>query len=125
MPKIKNIAIFVGIAAAIFLGYYFFIKAPAPEDNLVVSSAANSSPQSGAVATGVPRDFLTLLLSVRNIRLEDAIFSDAAFKNLDGSHSIILTQDGNEGRPNPFAPLGPDTPRNTSGNNQNTRAPQP
>ena len=34
------------------------------------------------------------------------LFSDVAFISLDGSHSINLTQDGTEGRTNPFAPLG-------------------
>jgi len=113
MPKIKNIIIFVSIGAVLVLTYFFFIRTPAPEDNLVVSSTSGSLEGAAAMEGEVAaaREFLTLLLSVRNIRLDDSVFSDAGFKNLDGSHSITLVQDGSEGRPNPFAPLGSDAPK--------------
>ena len=43
--------------------------------------------------------------TVKNIKLNDAIFSDVTFNSLRDS-SITLTPDGNEGRPNPFAQFG-------------------
>jgi hypothetical protein len=113
MPKIKNILIFVVIGAVFALGYFFFIRKD-PEPAPLVSSNPTSSPLGeNAVVPGMSdqalaQDFLNLLLSVKSIKLDVAIFSDAAFAKLDGSHSITLVQDGTEGRPNPFAPLGSD-----------------
>ncbi len=110
MPNIKNIIIFVAIGTAFALIYIFFIK-PSPDDAALVSSLAD--PTALSVETegndpAVTKDFLNLLLSVKNIKLNDAIFSDGAFLNLHDS-SITLVPDGNEGRVNPFAPLVDDT----------------
>jgi len=111
-PKIKNIIIFVTIGLIFVLIYIFFIKEPSiDEDTTLVSSTEVNSP---LVSTGtegaspvIAEDFLALLLNVTNIKLNDSIFSDMAFSSLHDS-SIILTPDGNEGRPNPFAPIGSD-----------------
>lgn len=115
MPKIRNIIIFVAIGAVLILIYIFFIKSPGDQANLV-SSSDTSSPNASGVNVGaadtntangslITEDFLTLLLNVNNIKLNDAIFSDPAFNSLHDS-SIILTPDGTEGRPNPFAQFG-------------------
>ena len=108
-PKIRNIVIFVTIGAALLLIYIFFLKPSAPVPTLV-SSSSGGAPIDTAVAdqnSSVARDFLTLLLSVKNITLNDAIFADNAFASLRDS-SIVIVQDTVEGRPNPFAPLGSD-----------------
>ncbi len=55
----------------------------------------------------VAKDFLVLLSNVKNIKLDDTIFSDPAFNSLHDS-SITLIPDGTEGRPNPFAQFGND-----------------
>ncbi|MES3031754.1 MAG: hypothetical protein V4699_00725 [Patescibacteria group bacterium] len=113
MPKIKNIIIFLGIAAIFVAIYIFYIKGPSDDgvDALVSSSPSPvASLQSGATpdsAVAVGGDFLTLLLSVKEIHLNTAIFSDDAFESLHDS-SITLVPDGTEGRVNPFAPLGSD-----------------
>ena len=114
-PKIKNIIIFVAIGAVLVLIYIFFIK-PAPDQGSLVSSntvlpnvntsGVDTSFPNGA--TSVTQDFLTLLLNVKNIKLDDTIFSDPAFNSLHDS-SITLTPDGTEGRPNPFAQFGNDS----------------
>jgi len=116
MPNIKNIIIFTTIAAAFILIYIFFIK-PAPvQENLTSLPSSTALPNidgSGADANTenktslVAKDFLALLLNVKNIKLDDAIFSDIAFDSLHDS-SIVLIPDGNEGRPNPFAQFGND-----------------
>ena len=117
MPKARNIIIFIAIAAVFVAIYIFFLK-PEPADDATLVSAPNftavnaeTAPVSGAGsqngASLAAGDFLTLLLNVKNIKLEDAIFSDPAFASLHDS-SITLIPDGNEGRPNPFAPLGVD-----------------
>ncbi len=107
-PKIKNIIIFLAIGTILVLIYFFYIKV-SPEVAPLVSSSGIPTVSNTAAKNGdssVTKDFLTLLLNVKNIKLDDTIFSDIAFTSLDGSHSIMLMSDGNEGRPNPFAPLG-------------------
>ncbi len=110
MPSIKNIIIFAAIGLSLVLVYVFFIKSDGEEENLIsntsdVMPAAGTPTGSSGVSAG--QDFLTLLLNVKNIKLDHEIFSSAAFKSLHDS-SIILVPDGNEGRPNPFAPIGVD-----------------
>ena len=108
MPSLRNIIIFVSIAAILILGYVFLIKEEPEEANLISSTpnspiafAPTSSPGTDLIAT----DFLSMFLNVKNIRLEESIFSDPAFLSLRDS-SIVLIPDGSEGRPNPFAPVG-------------------
>lgn len=117
IPKVRNIIIFVIIAAILALAYIFVIKpqsGPATLVSSTVSTTTSSMPgnTNGTTSTDVTapasaQDFLNLLLNVQNIKLDDSIFSDPAFLNLHDS-SIVLTQDGHEGRPNPFAPIGTD-----------------
>ncbi len=111
MPKIRNIIIFIIIAVAFILIYIFFVKPSPEEGNLVSLSPGNTLPNvDGSISnTGIStasslanKDFLNLFSSVKNIKLDDAIFSDPTFNGLRDS-SIILIPDGTEGRPNPFA----------------------
>ncbi len=109
MFKIKNILILVGIGVVLFLIYIYFIKS-SPDTGALVSAGVvpvTSNVVDSGADSSVARDFLTLLLSVKNIKLNDTVFSDNAFKSLRDS-SITLSPDGSEGRPNPFAPLGSD-----------------
>lgn len=46
-----------------------------------------------------------MLLNVKKIKLNSSIFSNTAFINLHDS-SILLSPSGDEGRLNPFAPIG-------------------
>jgi hypothetical protein len=133
MPTTRNILIFIAIAIVIFSVYFFFLKPdPMPAPNLT-NTADESLPNIGqttpsaSVSPGTPdaaADFLTLLLNVKNIKLEESLFSDPAFKALRDS-SIVIASDGTEGRPNPFAPLGRDitTPAVTSTDPDTTEAP--
>ena len=117
MPKIKNIIIFIVIAAAFILIYIFFIK-PSPEQASLVSSGAGPALPNidgSAVDMGVAdknslitQDFLAVFSNIKNIKLNDSIVSDPAFISLRDS-SITLIPDGNEGRPNPFAQFGNDS----------------
>ncbi len=116
MPSIKNILIFVAIGAAFVLIYIFFIK-PSPDEGALVSSSGDPVVSDDAVVdsanTGTTIDpnttqeFLSLLLNVKSIQLDDSIFADPAFISLHDS-SIVLLPDGKEGRINPFAPIGSD-----------------
>ena len=110
MPKIRNIIIFIVIGAALVLVYIFFIKpSDQSETPSLVSSSSSAVTNTAVLAdnSAVAQEFLTLLLSVRSIKLNDAIFSDKAFDALLET-PVNLVQDGTEGRPNPFAPLGSD-----------------
>lgn len=114
MLKPKNIIIFIAAGAILVLVYVFFIK-KSPETSGLVSTSTNpvtplttSNDTSSTDALGT-KDFLAILLNVKNIKLDDRIFSDIAFTSLRDS-SIVLTADGTEGRANPFAPIGADAP---------------
>lgn len=119
MPKIRNIIIFISIGAVLVLVYIFFIKPSFEDTGNLISSPATLPVSSGVASDNslIAQDFLPLLLGVRDIKLNDSIFSDVAFTSLDGSHGITLTQDGTEGRPNPFAPLGSDVVISTDAGN--------
>jgi hypothetical protein len=107
--KIKNIIIFIVIAAVLILVYVYFFKSKAPEASLTSTSGSPVLPTTNTADTNlsIGKDFLTVLLNVKNIKLDDSIFSDLAFSSLHDS-SILLIPDGTEGRPNPFAPIGSD-----------------
>ncbi len=106
-PTLKNALLFIGIGCILILIYlYVFDKKEEPP---LVSSTLDSS--GGSIAQGTINssmgEFLPLLLSVRNLQLDDSIFTDPSFLGLKDS-SIELVPDGNEGRLNPFAPIGVD-----------------
>jgi hypothetical protein len=109
MPKIKNIIIFLIIAIALILIYVFFIKPSSDQNNLVLTTSGTSALPNVDGTSSVTQDFLTLLLNVKNIKLDDSIFSDPAFANLHDS-SITLVPDATTGRPNPFAQFGAPVP---------------
>lgn len=96
--------------------YLVFIKKSPEQANLnVTGNESNAGTLGTTNTTGVAdpldnqlsKDFLTVLLSIKNINLDDSIFSNVAFVNLKDS-TILLVPDGSEGRPNPFAPIGTD-----------------
>ncbi len=111
MSKIKNIIVLVVVGAILVAVYFLYIKKDPSESANLISSSLDPTASNGVVGatiTSISQDFLTLLLGVKDINLVDSIFADTAFTSLDGSHSILLTPDGTEGRLNPFAPLGTD-----------------
>lgn len=55
----------------------------------------------------INREFVSMLLNLEAINLNDDIFSEPAFSALV-DNTVRLNQPGNEGRPNPFAPIGTD-----------------
>jgi hypothetical protein len=122
MPKIRNIIIFIAIAVALILIYVFFVK-PSSDNQAGLVSSTPITTQTGTnnagvavVPNGTPLaagDFLALLLNVKSIKLNDAIFSDPAFNGLHDS-SITLVPDVTTGRPNPFAQFGNDTVQTTT-----------
>lgn len=101
-PSTKNIIIFVAIFVAAFLLYTFFF-----------TGNSNSAP----LATEAPlllqsnvkgKDLLRVLLSLKNIKLDEEIFSSNLFTGLE-DFTITLPDAGISGRKNPFAPIGKDS----------------
>jgi hypothetical protein len=114
---IKKIIIFIVIIVAL-VGGYFLIGGS--EEPVGVVSLTESSNTNTNINTNNPSgEFLTLLLNVKNIKLDDSIFKEKAFLKLRDS-SIVLVPEGNEGRVNPFAPIGQDAPAPSSSLNTNT-----
>jgi len=106
--KIKNILIFLGVALVLILIYVFVFKKSPDQPSLISSSGNSVLPATTQTTTStISQDFLAVLLSVKSIKIDDSIFSDPAFISLNDS-TIELVSDGNEGRSNPFAPLGSD-----------------
>jgi len=110
---LKNALMFVGIGVILVLVYVFLIKKDAPEENLTTTS--NIPITNTDIKTALDNDnlldielaqeIIAALSSVKSISLEDSIFSSIAFKSLvDGTIPLDATND--EGRPNPFAPIG-------------------
>lgn len=106
MPK--NVKILLIILVILLIVYFVFVKKPKEDvGNLVSSNPLTPIGEVGDQGPSLAQDFLTDLLNVKSIKLNDSIFSDPAFATLVDS-TIVITQDGTEGRPNPFAPIGSD-----------------
>lgn len=105
---IKNILIGVVVVGALALAYFFFIKKAPEEPNLSSSSGVTDTSggtNTSAINAEISKDFISLLLSVRSIKLDDNILSDPSFLSLKDT-TITIVQSEPEGRPNPFAPIG-------------------
>jgi len=122
---VKNTIFFVAIGVLVALAYIFFVQSKDKEANLASAPSSETSPfadpnipttGTGANMNKVTEDFLSVLLSVKNIKLDDSIFADKVFINLNDS-SILLVPTGDEGRPNPFAPIMSTTTPSKSGTN--------
>jgi hypothetical protein len=105
-PAIKNIIIIVVIIVLAFAGYNFFLKKEAAPA-LVSTTGALTGEVTAENQLG--QEFLTTLLGLRTIRLDDAIFTSPSFNALL-DFTTVLVPEGDEGRPNPFAPIGSEFP---------------
>src|SRR3989344_643089 len=106
-PKIKTSIIVVIIVAILALVFVFLTKKEPEQTPLVSVSGDVTTTNPQPNASLLTQDFLSILLNVKNIKLDDDIFNDPTFSSLSDS-SILLTPEGTEGRPNPFAPIGSD-----------------
>lgn len=115
---VKRIIIIVVILAVIIIGASFLYN---PDSSTKSPLQSVTSGQTGAPLTQsattdtalantqeINREFVSMLLNLQSITLDDDIFSEPAFKALM-DNTIRLNQPGNEGRPNPFAPIGTDS----------------
>jgi hypothetical protein len=102
----KKIIFGVVIFTAIFVGVY------STKDNISFgSSLSQTGVTAGDVVSGdasaLASGFLSTLLAIQGIKLNTDLFSNQSF-GLLADNTYELIQPGNEGRPNPFAPIGSD-----------------
>ena len=102
--------IYGAVGIVLILVYVFLVKKSPEQQNLVSispSGIASDTTDTLDQNSSISKDLLSVLLSVKSIKLDDSIFSDKAFINLRDS-TIVLAPPGpgEEGRSNPFAPIG-------------------
>lgn len=113
MKKIlKPLFLLALIIIAGAIGYNLFFSNPSPSTEESLTSLVTDSPVDTTADLGfsadpneINREFVALLLSVQSISLDTDFFTDPGFSALV-DYSLELNQPGNEGRPNPFAPIG-------------------
>ncbi len=112
MSKIRNILIFLLILGVIVYAWNSFSSnnTPASGDLLTVEEG-NSDVLAGETVAGsaddVGQGFLDTLLSLRTIKLDRSLLDRDSFKSLRDFTKELVPQN-NQGRPNPFAPIGTD-----------------
>lgn len=91
--KIKKPIIILAVLLLAFFGYNTLIKKPT-SDNLTITPVGNTA--------SVDQNILPLLLKIKDISFDAALFADPVFKSLvDYGQSIVSEESG---RANPFAP---------------------
>lgn len=103
---VKKIILFVVIFILAVVGYVVFFGGDTSSDALLTTNDQALGSTESVSQTGVGREFLTSLLNIKNIKLNDSIFSNPSFSNLQDFTITLVEQPS--GRPNPFAPVGSD-----------------
>ena len=106
--KIKQILVALGIAFAILIAYAAFsggFSQPRQQGALVSTRGKNIQGQISEDVDIVNERILKILRNVRNIELDDDIFSNPVFKQLRDTR-FTLPRPVQIGRPNPFASIG-------------------
>jgi hypothetical protein len=92
--KYKNIILGAVLVVLAFFAYSYFFTGP--------STPALSSSAPSQTAT-VDQDLISLLGTLKTIKLDDSLFADPAFKSLDDFSQALVPEAA--GRTNPFAPI--------------------
>ena len=95
--RYKNILLLIAAVVLLFIAYTILFRGDAPGELL-----STEEPQGPAAAA--ERELLGLLIDLKEIELDNAIFSDPAFRSLrDFGQELTPLPIG---RANPFAPFG-------------------
>ncbi|MFC1733482.1 hypothetical protein ACFL6I_24550, partial [candidate division KSB1 bacterium] len=89
----------VAIVIVAFIGYSMFFDGG--------SNGSVLTSQSASVRGGGDNELLLILVNLRSITLDDALFRDPAFMNLVDFGQQLVPEP--TGRQNPFAPVGSDS----------------
>lgn len=116
---IRNIIILIVVLGLGYVGYMYFFKkggstgstgaleTTTTEGLVKDGTVATNATAAAADASSVGQDFVTLLLNIQSIKLDDSLFTSKQFTLLQDFNRPI-PPDTNPGRPNPFANLGID-----------------
>ncbi len=105
---LKKILIVVAVLGLAALGYYFFKnKSAAPALPPLTSSSPSGVPITDQSTASVGDEFLSQLLGLNTIRLDTGILTGSPFLALQ-DFSVTLPPITDEGRANPFKPIGSD-----------------
>ncbi|MBI2109172.1 MAG: hypothetical protein HYT93_03270 [Parcubacteria group bacterium] len=96
--KNKNIILGVVLLVVIFMAYSFFFKKDSNESPLIAESTLSQNKESGVV-----EEFLVLLRTLNNLKLDAELFNDEVYRSLRDESVELVGQP--RGRVNPFAPL--------------------
>jgi hypothetical protein len=88
--------ILVGILVIAAFAVYSYFFASAPQQSLTATAVTSNA--------AVDQDLITLLTTLKSIKLDASIFSDPAFQSLQDFSQALVPEP--VGRTNPFAPLG-------------------
>lgn len=105
---IRNLILFIVIGGILAGGFYYVFNKNTPEEANITSSG-NGEPINTTTSNTTNTSSKE---SLSGIKLDTSIFSNPAFLSLRDS-SVILIPRGNEGRPNPFLPIGIDNTANS------------
>lgn len=103
---LSTILIIVIIGLLVGGGYYYMTQKNLPALSSQSSTTGGMVAVPGA-AGDINKEFLSLLLNIRGIKLDGSVFQNRGFTSLTDT-SIILATPDNVGRRNPFAPIGSD-----------------
>ncbi len=99
LKKNKNIIIGIAVVSLVALAYVFLFNGKQPaSENLLLSGVALQAPEDA-----LRNQLLELLLQLRVLHLDEAIFKDPIFTSLNDFSVELLPQP--VGRNNPFLPL--------------------
>ncbi len=112
MANSTKIIIGVVVTLALLAGAYFFTTSsdkPASNSPLQSSQTTQAAQPQAAIGddAALSDKFLSLLLNIRTIKLDQSIFSSPSFTSLK-DFTTTISPDNNPGRDNPFAPIGID-----------------
>lgn len=96
IKQYKNIIFFVGLVLFAFVLFSLFLDVGGGTAPTLVSEGAQE-------ANVAERELLATLLELRSITLDEEIFDDTTFRQLEDFSQELVPEP--VGRPNPFAPL--------------------
>ncbi|MFA5933818.1 MAG: hypothetical protein WC795_01155 [Candidatus Paceibacterota bacterium] len=119
---IKNIIIFVVVFILAIVGYQMFFAKDQSSEGLLTSGTPGVETTTDGTASSVGGEFISTLLNINNLKLDNSLFSSSTFMSLQ-DFTINLIPEVNPGRSNPFAPIGSDISTPAQSSTPSTPAP--
>jgi len=100
LKKYKNIILAIIIAVVVFFLYTRFFGSSDDQSNSLLVAESGSVLQEVAIG----KEFLSILLELRSLTLDESLFEDRSFLILQDFSQEVRPQPS--GRPNPFSDIG-------------------